>query len=100
MKPLFPGCVGGKASISPQKFSLSKMTPKPSRDEANETPLPSHLLLLWPPTGVILVSHDARLIQETNCTLWVVENKEINEIDGEFEDYRREVLQALGELVE
>lgn len=50
--------------------------------------------------GVILVSHDARLIQETNCNLWVVENKEINEIDGGFEDYRKEVLQALGELVE
>lgn len=59
---------------------------------------PASSLLL--PAGVILVSHDARLIQETNCTLWVVENKEINEIDGDFEDYRKEVLQALGELVE
>ena len=46
------------------------------------------------------MSHDARLIQETNCSLWVVENKEVNEIDGDFHDYKREVLQALGELVE
>ena len=50
-------------------------------------------------TGVVLVSHDARLIQETNCTLWVIEDSGINEIDGEFEDYRKEVLEALGEEV-
>lgn len=53
-----------------------------------------------PHTGVILVSHDARLIQETNCQLWVIEEKTINEIDGDFDDYKREVLQQLGELVE
>ena len=51
-------------------------------------------------TGVILVSHDARLIQEAECQLWVIEEKAINEIDGDFDDYRKEVLQALGELVE
>lgn len=50
--------------------------------------------------GVILVSHDARLIQETDCQLWVIENQSISEIDGEFDDYRREVLQALGELID
>lgn len=49
--------------------------------------------------GVVLVSHDARLIQETNCALWVIENDTINEIDGDFEDYRKEVLEALGEEV-
>ena len=63
------------------------------------------LLLLPPPhtggiVGVILVSHDARLIQETDCQLWVIENQSISEIDGEFDDYRREVLQALGELID
>lgn len=49
--------------------------------------------------GVILVSHDARLIEETNCQLWVIENKGISEIDGAFDDYKQEVLQALGEVV-
>ncbi len=49
---------------------------------------------------MILVSHDARLIQETECQLWVIEDNTINEIDGGFDDYKREVLQALGELVE
>ena len=51
-------------------------------------------------TGVIIVSHDARLIQETECTLWVIEDKQINEIDGDFDDYKREVLLSLGELVD
>lgn len=50
------------------------------------------------PAGVILVSHDARLIEETNCQLWVIENKGIGEIDGDFDDYKQEVLQSLGEV--
>lgn len=48
--------------------------------------------------GVIIVSHDARLITETNCQLWIVEEQSINEIDGGFEDYKREILEALGEI--
>ena len=51
-----------------------------------------------PGPGVILVSHDARLIEETNCQLWVIEDKGISEIDGEFDDYKQEVLQSLGEI--
>ena len=53
--------------------------------------------LLSSVSGVILVSHDARLIRETNCQLWVVEDKTVNEVDGEFDDYRKEILEALGE---
>ncbi|TRY66673.1 hypothetical protein DNTS_008003 [Danionella cerebrum] len=49
--------------------------------------------------AVIIVSHDARLITETQCHLWVVEDKSINQIDGDFEDYKREVLEALGETL-
>ncbi|KAL3871062.1 hypothetical protein ACJMK2_039085 [Sinanodonta woodiana] len=49
--------------------------------------------------GVIIVSHDQRLILETECQLWVVEDKQINEIDGGFDDYRKELLEALGEQI-
>uniref|UniRef100_A0A8C1SQ87 ATP-binding cassette sub-family F member 1 n=1 Tax=Cyprinus carpio TaxID=7962 RepID=A0A8C1SQ87_CYPCA len=49
--------------------------------------------------AVIIVSHDARLITETQCQLWVVEDQSINQIDGDFEDYKREVLEALGETL-
>lgn len=50
-------------------------------------------------SGVILVSHDARLILETSCQLWVVENQDISEVDGDFDDYRQEILGKLGEEV-
>lgn len=49
--------------------------------------------------GVILVSHDARLILETSCQLWVVENQNIDKVDGDFDDYRQEILEKLGEEV-
>lgn len=49
--------------------------------------------------GVIIVSHDERLIRETECTLWVIEDKTINEVDGDFDDYRKELLDSLGEVI-
>ena len=45
------------------------------------------------------MSHDARLILETSCQLWVVENQSITEVDGDFDDYRQEILEKLGEEV-
>ena len=47
--------------------------------------------------GVVVVTHDERLIRETSCTLYVIEDKGIYEIEGEFDDYRKEILEALGE---
>ncbi|XP_022174020.1 ATP-binding cassette sub-family F member 1 isoform X2 [Myzus persicae] len=49
--------------------------------------------------GVIIVSHDERLIRDTECTLWVIEDQTINEVDGDFDDYRKELLECLGEVV-
>nr|DBA20564.1 TPA: hypothetical protein GDO54_017328 [Pyxicephalus adspersus] len=49
--------------------------------------------------AVITVSHDARLITETNCQLWVVEDRSVNQIEGDFDDYKREVLESLGEVI-
>ncbi|RXG50988.1 ATP-binding cassette sub-family F member 1 [Armadillidium vulgare] len=49
--------------------------------------------------GVIIVSHDERLIRDTECTLCVIEDQTINEIDGDFDDYRRELLEELGEEI-
>lgn len=49
--------------------------------------------------GVVIVSHDERLIRDTECTLWVIEQQTIQEIDGDFDDYRKELLESLGEVV-
>ncbi|KAL3072645.1 hypothetical protein niasHS_017619 [Heterodera schachtii] len=42
--------------------------------------------------GVVMVTHDERLIRATDCRLWVVEDQKIYQIDGDFDDYRKEVL--------
>lgn len=59
----------------------------------------SALFLSSSSKAVIVVSHDARLITETNCQLWVVEEQSVSQIDGDFDDYKREVLEALGEVM-
>ena len=50
-------------------------------------------------SGVVIVSHDERLIRDAGCQLWVVENQAIAEVDGVFDDYRQELLKSLGEEV-
>ncbi|CAG9766826.1 unnamed protein product [Ceutorhynchus assimilis] len=49
--------------------------------------------------GVIIVSHDERLIRETSCALYIIEHQTINELDGDFDDYRKELLESLGEVI-
>lgn len=49
--------------------------------------------------GVVIVTHDERLIRETSCCLYVIEDQTINEVDGDFDDYRKEVLDSLGEII-
>ena len=45
--------------------------------------------------GVVLVSHDTRLIQETNMILWVVERQTVLEQTGGIEEYRDEILEKI-----
>ncbi|KAE9550755.1 hypothetical protein FO519_006029 [Halicephalobus sp. NKZ332] len=49
--------------------------------------------------GVVMVTHDERLIRSTNCQLWVVEEKKVYELEGGFDDYRKEILDQLGETL-
>ncbi|XP_008483963.1 ATP-binding cassette sub-family F member 1 [Diaphorina citri] len=49
--------------------------------------------------GVILVSHDERLIRETDCELWALEKKNIRKFNGDFDDYREKLLTSLGEAM-
>merc|ERR1719397_1017136 len=46
-----------------------------------------------------VVIQDERLIRDTDCQLWVIEDQSIEEIDGGFDDYRKEVLDELGEEI-
>lgn len=49
--------------------------------------------------GVIIVTHDERLIRECECTLYNLENGQMMEMEGDFDDYRRELLESLGEEI-
>lgn len=49
--------------------------------------------------GVVIVSHDERLIRDTECDLWAIEDENIRRIDGGFDDFRRLLLESLGENV-
>ena len=53
------------------------------------------VLSLLHPKGVVIVSHDARLILETDCELWECANRTCKRIEGDFNDYRDLVLQRL-----
>jgi ATP-binding cassette subfamily F protein 1 len=49
--------------------------------------------------GVVTVTHSEHLIRATDCVLYVVEDQSIEELDGDFDDYRQEVLEQLGEVI-
>ncbi|CAN0224326.1 unnamed protein product, partial [Hapterophycus canaliculatus] len=41
------------------------------------------------------VTHDARLIEATECRLWIVDEQEVTPWQGEFDEYRADLLQKL-----
>ena len=49
--------------------------------------------------GVVIVSHDARLIETTNLSLWVVGDEDVVVYDGDFQDYKQDILNSLTEKV-
>jgi ATPase subunit of ABC transporter with duplicated ATPase domains len=43
--------------------------------------------------GIVLVSHDVRLIEQLDCRLYVCGDKQITEFDGDFYDYKDKILE-------
>jgi ATP-binding cassette, subfamily F, member 1 len=50
--------------------------------------------------GIVVVTHDQRLIEECECTLWVVEQQGVTKWDRGFDDYKATILRELEEAVE
>lgn len=50
--------------------------------------------------GIVVVTHDQRLIEECDCALWVVEKQGVTEWKEGFEDYKETILRELEEQVE
>ena len=42
--------------------------------------------------GVVLVSHDSRLIENAGCQLWVCENQGCREFEGGLLEYRERII--------
>jgi len=47
--------------------------------------------------GIVVVTHDARLIEQCNCTLWVVEKQGVTQWQEGFEDYKSTLLREMEE---
>ena len=47
--------------------------------------------------GVVLVSHDARLILDCECDLWLVQDQSVVHFEEGFEEYRDRLLDQLAE---
>jgi len=45
--------------------------------------------------GVVVVTHDARLIESCDCKLWVVEKQGVTPWEEGFEDYKSELLRVM-----
>jgi len=45
--------------------------------------------------GVVVVTHDARLVEACDCRLWVVDDGGCWAFNGEFEDYKAQLLNDL-----
>jgi ATP-binding cassette, subfamily F, member 1 len=50
--------------------------------------------------GIVVVTHDQRLIEECECTLWVVEKLGVTEWKAGFDDYKQNILRQIEEEVE
>ena len=46
--------------------------------------------------GVLVITHDARLIQTLDADLWVVENSNVVKFNGDLQDYREHLVEILG----
>jgi hypothetical protein len=50
--------------------------------------------------GVVVVTHDQRLIEECECTLWVVEKRDVTRWVEGFDDYKATILRELEQAIE
>ena len=109
------GCFGLESKVHLNKISTLSGGQKSRIALAAISMNKPHLLLLDEPTnhldmesiealasainlykgGVVVVTHDARLILETDLNIWLVSDQNAKEFHGDLDDYRDFVLNAL-----
>lgn len=50
--------------------------------------------------GVVVVTHDQRLIEKCECDLWVVDKQRVVKWEAGFEDYKESLLKEMEEAIE
>jgi ATP-binding cassette subfamily F protein 1 len=50
--------------------------------------------------GIVVVTHDQRLIEYCECTLWVVEKRGVTKWEAGFDDYKQTLLKEMEEQIE
>ena len=50
--------------------------------------------------GIVVVTHDQRLIEACDCTLWVVEKRGVTKWEAGFDDYKATLLKDMEEQVQ
>jgi ATP-binding cassette subfamily F protein 1 len=50
--------------------------------------------------GIVVVTHDQRLIENCECTLWVVEKQKVTPWEKGFDDYKETLLREMEEHIE
>lgn len=45
--------------------------------------------------GMVIITHDIKLIEETECQLYICDNKKIIKYNGDINDYKEEILKKL-----
>jgi Fe-S cluster assembly ATPase SufC len=50
--------------------------------------------------GIVVVTHDQRLIEQCECALWVVEKQSVTKWEAGFDDYKSTILRQLEEELE
>lgn len=45
--------------------------------------------------GIVVISHDARLIRQIGCVLWECSEQGVWEVEGDFDDFKAEVLRRV-----
>lgn len=50
--------------------------------------------------GVVVVTHDQRLIEKCECDLWVVDKQRVVQWEAGFEDYKESLLKEMEEAIE
>lgn len=49
--------------------------------------------------GIVVVTHDVRLIEECECNLWVVDDQKVTDWKAGFDNYKETLLKELEEKI-